>query len=494
MRLRHRNLGLRLRDPLGEAVSSAGREEYDLVIIGGGSAGLPAASFARRLGGSVLIIERDRLGGDCTWTGCVPSKALLSAARVAQVMRTAADFGLPAATPKVDLGAVMAKVRAAVERVYSNETPDLLEKEGIDVEFGPARFLDAGTVQVGEGRRVRGKRFLIATGAVPAAPPIPGLDSWPYLTYESVYSQTELPARLAVLGAGPIGIEMAQAFQRLGSEVTVFEAADRILPNADPEASDMLLRSLEGEGMRVLTKTKVLEVLRRGREVHLKVDADSDGIGADQLLVATGRRPNIDGLELSRAGVEAGPKGIHVDSQLRTTQLQIFAAGDVTGSFQFTHYAGWQGFQAVRNLFLPLKASGSRASVPWVVFTDPEVAQAGLSQAELTAAGEKFEVHRWDHAKNDRAQAAGERESLLKILCAPGAGKVLGVTIVAGWGGELVNEIAVAIENGLKLTDLASSIHAYPTYGMAIQQAAAEASVDQFADSTVGKFLKSFVR
>ena len=477
-------------------MSSTGTDEYDLVIIGGGSAGLSAASFARRLGGTVLIVERDRLGGDCTWTGCVPSKALLTAARVAHSMRSAGDYGLVAATPKVDLGAVMAKVREVVDRVYSNETPELLKKDGIDVEFGAARFLDASTIQVGAGRTVRGKRFLIATGAVPAAPPIPGLDAWPYLTSETVYSQTELPARLAVLGGGAIGIEMAQAFQRLGSQVTVLEAAARILPTADHEASDLLHRRLEEEGLTVLTRTRVLEILSTGSEVRLRLegDNDGDGVAADQLLVATGRRPNIDGLDLPRAGVEAGPKGIKVDSQLRTTQAHIHAAGDVTGSFQFTHYAGWQGFQAVRNLFLPLKASGTRASVPWVVFTDPEVAQTGLSEADLTAAGDKFEVHRWDHASNDRAQAAREKETLLKILCAPGAGKVLGATIVAGWGGELVNEITIAIDNGLRLTDLAASIHAYPTYGMAIQQAAAEASVEQFAASRVGRLLKGFVR
>jgi len=475
-------------------MSSTGREEYDLVILGGGSAGLPAASFARRLGGSVLIVERDRLGGDCTWTGCVPSKALLSAARVAHAMRTAADFGLPATAPVVDLGSVMAKVREVVDRVYSSETPEILEKEGVDVEFGNARFLDSTSIQIGDGRTVRGKRFLIATGAVPAAPPIPGLDSWPYLTYETVYSQTDLPARLAVLGAGPIGVEMAQAFQRLGSQVTLVEGAERILPLADPDASSILLRRLQEEGMTVVTGAKVVEVLRKGHEVRLKLDGDGEGITADQLLVATGRRPNLEALDLARAGVEASQKGIQVDGQLRTTQPHIFAAGDVVGSFQFTHYAGWQGFQAVRNLFLPLRTSATRATLPWVVFTDPEIAQVGHTVADLSAAGEKFEVHQWLHAKNDRAQAAGEKETLLKISCVPGAGKVLGATIVAGWGGELVNEIAVAIENGLKLADLASTIHAYPTYGMAIQQAAAEASVDQFADSAVGKFLKSFVR
>lgn len=475
-------------------MSSPPREEYDLVIIGGGSAGLPAASFARRLGGSVVIVEKDRLGGDCTWTGCVPSKALLTAARVAHSMRTAGDFGLPASEPVVDLGQVMAKVRDAVDRVYSNETPELLEKEGIEVLFGAARFLDATTIQVGAGRTVRGKRFLVATGAVPAAPPIPGLDAVPYLTYETVYSETALPARLGVLGAGPIGVEMAQAFQRLGSQVTLVEAAPRILPAADPEASDMLGRRLGEEGMTVLTRSRVLGVQRAGDTIEITLEGGSAPVVVDRLLVATGRRPNIDGLDLEKAGVEAGPKGIQVDGQLRTTQAHISAAGDVTGSFQFTHYAGWQGFQAVRNLFLPLKAGGTRSTLPWVVFTDPEVAQAGQAEADLTANGEKFEVHRWSHAKNDRAQAAGEKETLLKILCAPGAGKILGAAIVAGWGGELINEIAVAIENGLKLTDLASTIHAYPTYGMAIQQAAAEASVDLYADSTVGKFLKNFVR
>lgn len=469
--------------------------DHDLVVIGGGSAGLTAADFAARLGARVLLVDREKLGGDCTWTGCIPSKALLAAARVAQAMRSAAAFGLPGCEPQVDLGAVMAVVREAIERVSSSETPEHLAP-GVEVAFGGARFLGPNSIQIGEGRIVRAPRFLIATGASPARPPIPGLDSCPYLTHQDLFTQTELPPRLVVLGAGPIGVEMAQAFQRLGSEVTLVETAGEILPAADPEAAAILHRRLEAEGMRVLTGRRVVAVARRGNLVTLQLEGGAPAgrdVHAEKLLIATGRRPHTDGLDPAAAGVRSGPDGVAVDGNLRTSQAHIYAAGDVTGSFQFTHYAGWQGFQAARNLLVPTKKAGTRSTVPWVVFTDPEVAQAGQDEPRLLASGQKYEVHRWAHARNDRAQTAGESETLLKILSAPGSGRVLGATMVAGWGGELVNEMSLAIERGLSMGDLADSIHAYPTYGMAIQQAAAEAVLVRFSGSAVGKALRRIV-
>lgn len=470
-------------------------DHYDLVVAGAGSAGLAAAGFARRLGARVALVEAHRVGGDCTWTGCVPSKALLHAAGVAHAMRHADAVGLPAHDVTADLGAVMARVRQAIGRVYALETSEELRRQGIEVVLGPSRFRGPHTLEVA-GRTLQGRHFVICTGARAVVPPIPGLAAVEPLTYENVWGLRTLPARLLVMGGGPVGVEMAQAFRRLGSAVTLVGRNHRLLPQGDPEAGAALAAVFADEGIEVRMGTAVTGVERMDSGLRGRLASQSAAerqVEADAVLVAAGRRPNVEGLELERAGVAVTERGIVVDGQLRTSQRHIYAAGDVTGGFQFTHYAGWQGVLAVRNALLPGSSWARRATVPWVVFTQPEVAQAGLAAAEARQDGQSVVVHRWPIERIDRAQTAGERSGFLKLVSRPD-GRLIGATVVAGAAGEIINELTLAIHRRLRLQDLAASIHVYPSYGFSIQQAAAEATVESLARGWRGQLLRALAR
>ena len=471
------------------------KNSYDLVIIGAGSAGLVAARFARALGLSVALVERSRVGGDCTWTGCIPSKALVKAASVAHAMREAGRFGLPEFTSTVDLGAVMECIRSVIRQIYDTESPDALALEGIDVISGEASFTTPNTVVAG-GRTLSARRFLICTGASPVVPPIPGLDTVEFRTYETVWDLDKLPPSLAVVGAGPVGCELAQAFARLGSEVTLIEAADRILPQEDPEASDVIARQFADDGIRILADEGVKAVspdLADSHRVRLETSTGKTVL-TDTLLLATGRRPNAGGLGLDSAGVDAGPEGILVDRNLRTTRKAIYAAGDVTGAPQFTHYAGWQGFMAVRNAFLPLNAPGVLNHVPRATFTDPEAAHAGLTEAEARGRhGNKAQVTRWPLDEVDRAITDGEAGGFVKVVHFRN-GAIIGATIVAPRAGEIIHEWTLAIDQGMKLVDMARSIHVYPTYSMASQQLALRAYSERLLSGRVGRLLRRLAK
>ncbi len=464
---------------------------FDLVVIGGGSAGLTAARFAAQLGARVALVERERLGGDCTWTGCIPSKALLRAAQAAHELRHADRFGLVPTETRVDLARVMARVRAASQRVAAFESAEALRRQGVQVLFGAARFVDPHLLDVA-GREVRSERFVICTGAASVVPSIPDLAQTPHLTYEQVFDLATLPRRLLVLGAGATGVELSQAFQRLGAAVTLVEQAERILPGVDPEASAVLGEQLAEDGVALRLGAAVEMV--RPREGGVVVRVAGEVLEAEALLVAAGRRPRVEGLGLDAAGVAYSQAGVAVDEHLCTSQRHIFAAGDVTGGFQLTHYAGWQGFLAARNALLPGASPGTRASVPWGVFTDPELAQAGLSEPEARAKhGQELVVSRWPVERIDRAQAAGEARGLLKVLHSRD-GVILGATIVAARAGEMIHEYALALERGLKLDDLASVIHVYPSYSMATQQLAAEYKLATLLRGATGAVLKTVGR
>ncbi|HKW71208.1 MAG TPA: FAD-dependent oxidoreductase [Candidatus Dormibacteraeota bacterium] len=457
------------------AVVSADR--YDLVVIGGGSAGLTAAAFAAQVGASVLIAT-ERLGGDCTWTGCIPSKALIRVARQAHDGRS------------VDFATVMAEVHAAIERVYSYETADALEKLGIEVSTGPVRFLDGESVQAGN-RRVRADHFIVCTGAAPFVPPIPGLEGTRHLTYETVFDLDLLPESLIVVGAGATGVELGQAFARLGSRVTLIDQASSVLPDADPEACALIQHRLVVDGIDVQLSAEVNRVASEAGRVL--VAAGSLELQAEALLLATGRKPRTVGLELDRAGIDIRDAAITVDMHLRTSNPRVFAAGDVTGGFQFTHYAGWQGYVAARNALLPGGQDGIKANIPWAVFTDPEVAQAGLSEAGARSQFDDVLIHRLQLERVDRAQTEDERDGFLKLVTRAG-GKVLGAVVVSRAAGETINELALAIERGLSVSDLASTIHAYPTFGFGVQQLAAQATFEAAASGIRGKALRALRR
>ena len=381
----------------------------------------------------------------------------------------------------------MTEVRAVIARIYSYETHEALAKKGIGVAIGLVRFVDGETIQAGE-RRLSARHFVACTGAEPVIPPIPGLDRVSYLTYESIFDLTRLPAKLIVIGAGATGVELAQAFARLGSSVTLIEQGPSPLPGADPEAVAIVQRSLEADGAKVLTSAAVSRVATDGGRVVVEIGASR--LEGDALLVATGRKPRTAGLDLERAGIEVNDGAIRVDKNLRTTNPHVYAAGDVTGGFQFTHYAGWQGYVAARNALLPGAQEGVRSSVPWAIFTDPEVAQAGLSEADARAKLRDVKVHRLPLERVDRAETEGTTDGFLKLVSEAG-GKLVGATVVSRAAGETVNELSLAIDRGLTVSDLASAMHVYPTFGFAVQQLAAEASFEAATTGTKGRVTRA---
>ena len=465
--------------------------DYDVVVIGAGSAGVWAAPFAARLGARVALIEKERIGGDCTLFGCVPSKAFLQAARVAWHLRTADRFGLDPVQHPVDLGRVMAGVQQAIARVYTFETPEALSRAGVDVVFGAARFEDAHTISIGgTDKQIRARHFLVCTGASPAVPAIAGVQDVPYWNYQSVWQQTTLPRRLLVVGGGPVALELSQAFTRFGSEVTIFARSERLLRMADPEASAVLRTVLEQEGVafRFGARTERLET----SQGTIRVVDRGENVEGDALLVAVGRRPQVDGLGLKQAGVRYTARGIEVDRFLRTSQKHIYACGDVIGSFQFTHYAAWQASNAVRTMLFPGSSEGIRSHIPWTVFTDPEVAQCGLTEAEArqhSGSGSEVRVARWGLDRVDRAATDQDLGGFIKCVHRPD-GEVLGAQVVAARAGEIIQEFALAIDRRIKLGELASSIHVYPTYATGVQQIAVEARLQAVAASSTLKWAR----
>jgi len=462
---------------------------YDLVVIGAGSAGLVAAPFASAVGAKVLLVEKDRIGGDCTWTGCVPSKALIHTAGIVRCMRDAVALVGSASAPTLDAGRIMERVRTAIDGVYAFETADALAQQGVEVALGAARFVGKDTIAIAD-RHVTSRHFVVCTGAEPTVPSIPGLAQTPFLTYKDVFSLKALPRRLLVLGSGPTGAELAQAFVRLGSEVVLVEAADRLLPIADPDASTVLWDRFTREGVEVFVRAPVDHVEETGDGIALI--AARARIKGDALLVSVGRRPRLDELNLERAGVAFTEDGISVDSKLRTSNPRIYAAGDAAGSIQFTHYAGWQGYVAARNALFPGAMRGKREGVPWVVFTDPEVGQVGLSEEEARDRGWRTEVLRLPLERIDRAQTTGELDGFIKLVTRNDI--LVGATVVAPVAGEIINELALAIQSKATLRQLSSTIHVYPTYGIGIQQLASHATIAEFTRGWQGRLLRRLTR
>jgi pyruvate/2-oxoglutarate dehydrogenase complex dihydrolipoamide dehydrogenase (E3) component len=458
--------------------------EFDLVIVGAGSGGLTAAGFAAQLGAKVALVETNRIGGDCTWTGCVPSKALLKAAKVAHEIRIASRLGINTNPPVIEMANVRAYLRQAIEQVYQFESPEVLQKRGIEVIQGAGRFIDAQTIRVGE-QLVRGRTFLVTTGARPRIPSIEGLRDVPFLTYEQIFDNDRLPRSMIVIGGGPIGMEMAQAYQRLGADVRL--VADRLLPKDEPEAREVMRRVFEREGVRFV-RGRARSARKQPDEIV--VSTDGEEVRGDLLLIASGRQPTVAGLDLEKAGVAYSEKGIPVDARLRTNVKHIYAAGDVTGGYQFTHFAGWQAFQAARNALLPGNSSGLTDLVPWVTFTEPEVAHVGLTEEQARSKfGGSVGVYRWEMTCTDRAVCEDDRDGFVKVITEKN-GRLLGATVVNARAGETITEFIVAMKHGLRASDLAGAIHAYPTYSTAVQQLAAEMATDHLLAGVPGKIIR----
>lgn len=434
----------------------------DLVVIGGGTGGLIVTSVAAQLGLKVTMIERrEKLGGDCLQTGCVPSKTLIHAAKVASLMRRADEYGLKAVEPEVDLGQVSDHVQSVIDQIQPHDDPERFRGYGGEVVFGHATFTDSHTVEV-NGQSIQGRRFVIASGSSPFVPPIPGLDEVPYLTNENIFSLRELPARLIVLGGGAIGIEMAQAYARLGSRVTVVERLPHILPQEDPEISDMLAENLKAEGIDILTGTSAEQVSKTGDVYHMRCSCEGEiEIESDALLVAVGRKPNVEGMGLDAAGVAYDNKGIKVDRRLRSTSKHIYACGDVAGPYPFTHMAEYQAGIVISNAIFRFPKKTDYRVVPWVTYSDPELARVGLTEQQARDQGLEVDVLRFSFSDIDRALAEVETAGEMKLISRKG--KILGATILGPHAGELIHEIVLAMQAGLKIGDISATIHAYPT-------------------------------
>ena len=422
----------------------------DLCIIGAGSGGLTVAAGAAQMGASVVLIERHLMGGDCLNFGCVPSKALLAAAHAAQAHRDSARFGVAAHEPQVDFAAVMAHVHGTIAAIAPHDSVARFEGLGCTVIQASARFTGAREIEAG-GQRIAARRFVIATGSRAAIPPVPGLADTPHLTNETVFGLTELPAHLAVIGGGPIGLEMAQAFRRLGSTVTVLERAT-IRPRDEPEAVAIIRSHLVAEGVRLLENTAITRIDPGA------ISLEHETIHPSHILVAAGRQPVLEGLGLEAAGVTHTPKGITVDAGLRSSNRRIFAIGDCAGGPQFTHIAGAHGGIVIRRALFGLPAKTDYTALPWVTFTDPELAHAGLTEAE--APGCRTLIQPLED--NDRARAEGIAEGMAKLVLSP-RGVILGVTIVAPGAGEMIGMWALAIQKRMKVGAIAGLTLPYPT-------------------------------
>jgi pyruvate/2-oxoglutarate dehydrogenase complex dihydrolipoamide dehydrogenase (E3) component len=442
---------------------------YDLAVIGAGSGGLTVAAAAARFGRKVVLFEKSKMGGDCLNTGCVPSKALIAAAKHAQAVRDGARYGVLSPEPRIDFAAVHAHVHGVIAAIEPNDSQERFEKLGVKVVRAAACFRDGATLEA-DGEIFTARRFVIATGSRAAVPPIPGLADVPFFTNETVFDNAKLPRHLMIIGGGPIGMEMAQAHRRLGAGVTVIEAFDPLAKD-DPELSAVILEKLAAEGVTILARTTIGAVA--GTPGGISVETAGKGtIEGSHLLVAAGRIANVDELNLEAAGIAYTAKGITVDKGLRTTNRKVYAVGDVAGGLQFTHVAGHHAGLVIRNALFGLPVNKDAAVIPWVTYTDPELAQAGLTEpAARQLHGDRVTVLRWPFADNDRARAEGKTAGLVKAI-AGHRGRILGIGIAGDRAGELIQPWVLAMSNGLGIKSLANMVAPYPTLGDANRRAA----------------------
>jgi len=456
---------------------------YHLVVVGGGTAGLVSAAGAAGLGARVALVERHLMGGDCLNVGCVPSKGILRAARAWEEARQAASrFGGPAAAGAPSFGAAMERMRRLRAGISPHDSAERFRGLGIDVFLGDARFTAPDAIEV-DGQVLRFRRAVIAAGARAAVPPLPGLAEAGFRTNETIFNLTELPRRLAVLGCGPIGCELAQAFARFGSEVTLLGRQAQLLPREDADAAAIVAAALTRDGVRLELGIKATAVLRRGAEKVLQYDhvqgmARQGGEGGrrelavDEILVATGRQPNVEGLGLRAAGVRYTSKGVEVDDRLRTSNPRVFACGDVASKFQFTHVADAQARLVIQNALFFGRARASALTVPWCTYTSPEVAHVGLHERDARGRGLEVDTLTVPLADNDRAVLDGEDEGFLRVHLERGTDKILGATLVAEHAGDMLGELCLAITQGIGLGSIAGVIHPYPTQAEVVKKAA----------------------
>jgi pyruvate/2-oxoglutarate dehydrogenase complex dihydrolipoamide dehydrogenase (E3) component len=469
--------------------------DYDLIAIGAGAGGFVSSKLAAGLGKKVAMIEKALLGGECTNRGCVPSKALIKAAAVAHQVKHLREYGLDAG--KIDLSTknVMHYVRGAVKKVYDSHPAAAFEKLGIDVLFGESKFIDSHRISLGD-RVLSSDKFMIATGSSAFIPPIEGLSSVPYLSNENLFDLETLPPSMIILGAGPIGMEMASALNRLGVRITVVEMSERIMIREDEELAGLLAGHLASEGISILTGTKAVRAAQKDGGITLTVeDAQKKrrDIAAASLLVAVGRKPNVEGMDLEKAGVQYSPKGITTDEFLRTAAPNIIACGDVVGPYQFSHMTEYQAVTAVRNAFLPFRKKANYDTVAWCTFTDPEFAHAGLTESEARERhGGAISVYRYEYKNTDRGRTDLAEFGRAKFICDK-RGRLLGAHILGERAGELIHEAQLLRHLNLSFTKIASMIHVYPTFTDVVRQPAKLLYVDRLRNNPVLKLLAKFL-
>ncbi|WP_009546089.1 dihydrolipoyl dehydrogenase family protein [Crocosphaera subtropica] len=433
--------------------------DYDIVIIGGGSGGLVIASAAAQLKAKVALVEKDRLGGDCLWYGCVPSKSLIHAARVAYEVKNSQRFGVHIHSPTLNFSQAIDHVKNVIAAIEPHDSPQRFEGLGVEVIFGSGQFINSHIFEV-NGQKLKARAFVIATGSRPNIPNISGLKESGYLTNEEVFSLTDCSEFLAIIGAGPIGCELGQSFHRLGSQVTLINSHSHLLPKEDPEAADVIEKQFLQEGIKIIKNARADKVEMINGKKHLW--ANEEKVIVDEILVSTGRSPNVESLNLEAAGVEYDKKGIKVNEKLQTSNSKIYACGDVIGGYQFTHVAAHEAVTVITNaLFFPVNKV-SYEVIPWATFTDPELARVGLTEEQAKQRyGDAVHVLKQNFSEVDRAQAEGATQGFSKIIVKED-GEILGAHLVGKSAGELIHEIVLAMSHNLKVSAL-SGIHIYPT-------------------------------
>ncbi|QBD76198.1 NAD(P)/FAD-dependent oxidoreductase [Ktedonosporobacter rubrisoli] len=467
--------------------------DYDLTILGGGSGGLTAARVAASLGARVLLIDKERLGGDCLYTGCVPSKSLIHVAQIVHQANNAARLGLTTHGIDVDMAHINTYIQGVIKRVYEAEH---IYTDDVTVKFGSVSF-QSPTALLLDSERITSRSTIIVTGSHPVIPQIAGLADLGYLTNEDVFQLTRLPASLLIVGGGPIGVELGQALARLGVRITIIQGPERILPREDPAVSAAITDVLESEGVTVVTKARAQNVERSGAKKRLIVKRGDQFIAfeADELLLAVGRQPNVDGLGLDKLGIACTAQGIQVNSYLQTTRKNIFALGDVIGGYLFTHVAAYQAGVAVRNALLPVsKKKVDYRVLPWCTFTDPEAARVGLTYEEAQQQHRQVRAVTLPWADIDRAQTEGATTGFIQLVLAGKKEEIVGAHMVGTHAGELLGEIALAMQHHLTISDMLATIHPYPTLTTGLQQAVFEAQLSGRQGHTNRRIVSTMLR
>ncbi len=472
------------------------KSTYDLVVIGGGTAGLVAAAGGASLGAKVALVERDKMGGECLNYGCVPSKALIRSAKVASLMRRAEEFGMEPVPVEVDFPAVVARMRAAMEGAGKHDSPERFRRLGVEVFLGEeAHFEGPRDVSV-NGKRLQARSVLVATGSHAKAPPVKGLEEVGYVDNVSVLELREMPRSMVIVGAGPIGAEYAQMFARLGCRVELISSRPNPLPVEEREVGEALKGYLEEDGVRIHSGFRAEEAPKENGGEKVVVARNREGasveLRGEEILVAAGRAPTVDGLGLENAGIELDKNGVKVDEHLRTTAEGVYAAGDITGALRFTHAAEYQGRIALQNALFPIKRKADYRFVPWTTFTDPEVARVGLTEEEAREKHGRVKAFRYHFPDLDRAICDGETKGFAKIVT--GKGKILGGHIIGPDAGNLVAEVVLAMRKGLRIGELSQTVHAYPTLSEAVKKAGDDYYRERLFTARNRKILGAFFR